>query len=928
MGKILCLFLMLAFLVAGSVNSQDGCPTPSYTIPANAPNILSEQQENDFGDAFAEQVQHEYLVIEDEITDNIRRIGQRLLDQAPPSKLHFQFYLVEYPEVNALSLPGGRVYISRKLVAACQNEDELAGVIAHEIGYLITGHQAIDLSSMLQKILGISSLGDRKDVLHKFDQMMDEMTRNPKTLKEISSNQHNQEDEQNTADRLFVYLLKKAGYSTDSYINLWNRVQEEGDKTGSISTNLFSFIKPGQKHLQEIQHIAEQLPTACTGPKPSMTTEQFNKWKYSVMEYSGIGHSESLPPLEWRRLLQPRLKGNISHLRYSSNGKFLLAQDMSSIYVLSREPFKVLFRIDIQNAHAAQFSPDSESIIFTTNSLHVEQWNIAEHRRIATHEITEKHNCHTIKLSPDALHLACLEGNHKLTMFNVSDGTHVFQRDLSSASSELILNMTELTTQFFSQLQFSPDGRYFIGAHYYGRTHVAYDFTKKQYVNLPQNIIDRLARPFGFMYDNRFVGATGNSGEKGAVISFPSGKVLHTMQIGTSKIDTVTHGDFIIMRPIQKYPAGIMELTQNKIAIGSEKESIDFYDNEYAYERSDGELFIIQLDKNEVLGKVELPENPLSFPTAASLSDDLNWLALSERSRGAIWDLRTGSQTFLAKTFQSAKFAPDNTLIVDFTGAGEEKRRIARINPAESKVVSSTQIEESPFITQEGLYIVEYKVPEGKKDQFPTLLSVTNALTGQELWNRDCSKGSPRMSFNMDEDKAVFVWGAYSNNVIEVSKNDPVLKKKIESKKEREGDFYIQILQASTGNVLHSLYVETGRGSYGPLHAELAGDHLVLFNKYDNQNRLLIYSISSGERLGQIFGVNGSLSPTTPLLAAENKPGVLTIYSLPSMEERGKLKFARPIVFVKFSRDGKRLFALTNDQMTYLFNTEVIVSGK
>jgi hypothetical protein len=921
MGKIFSLFTILAFAAVEPVNSYEDCPAPSFMEPANGPNILSEQQENDFGDAIAQQIQSEYLVIEDEITENIRRIGRRLLDQAPTSELNFQFFLVEFPQVNALSLPGGRVYISRKLVAACQNEDELAGVIAHELGHLIARHPAIDLSRMLRKILKVSTIGDRKDVFAKFNELLDNAARSPKAMKDIS---RDEEEEQIEADRISVYLVKRAGYSPEAYIQLWDRIQEVGGRTGGFLSDFFGTTKPEQKRLREMQRAAEQLPEACAGPRPPTTAEQFELWKTAVMEYSGIGHRESLPAAERSQPLQPRLRGNITHMRFSADGRYLLAQDSSSIFILSHDPFKVLFRIDAQNAHPAQFTPDSESIVFHTSSLRVEIWSIAEQQRSAVREMAVTYNCLGDKLSPDARHLACYDTDHRLTLFNVFDGTKVFQKDLSYKGYISLRQMISLMRGRSGQLVFSPDGRYFIGTNFDGSRHVAYDFVENRYIKLPGAVKERLARSFGFMGGNRFFGVAGDKGEKTAVINFPSGEVLHTIQVGLSRVSPATHGDYLILKPIQKYPAGIMDLAQDKIIMGSEQEAIDFYDKAFAQERSDGVLFLFHVDKKEAVGRVELPESPLPQPMAASLSADLNWLAVSENSRGAIWDLRTGSRTFLSKNFMAAQFAPDNTLILDFPKSGEEKRMIARINPVGPIVVSGSRLEEDRIIKQEGLYLVEQKEPENRKNQARTLLSVTSAVTGRELWTRDYKKGFPWMNFNSEEDKAVFVWGASSAFVKEESRKNPALKKMIKSDIERQGDYYIQILQASTGKVLHTVYIETGRGSFRLRRAELAGDHLTI---YDNQNRLLIYSISSGERLGQIFGVNGSLSPTTPLLAAENKPGVLTIYSLPSMEEHGKLKFSRPLVFVKFSRDGEQLFALTDDQMTYLFSSEVLLGA-
>jgi WD40 repeat protein len=923
MGKILYLFMMLVCMPVESANSQDGCPAPSYVLPTNVPNILSEQQENDFGDASAEQVQSDFLVIEDEITENIRRIGQRLLAQAPPSGLHFQFYLVEYPHVNAFSLPGGRIYIPRKLVAACKNKDELAGVLAHEIGHSIMRHSAIDFTRLLKKVLGISSVGNRQDVFAKFNQLLDNIARNPGALKAVSRDEN---EEQISADRISVYLVKKAGYSPQAYIQLWDRIQELGGKTGGILSDFLQTTRPEQKRLREMQRIAEQLPDACTGPRPSTTAEEFEVWKTAVMEYSGLGHRESLPAAERKQPLQPRLRGDITHILFSGDGKYLLAQDSSSIFVLSHNPFNVLFRIDARSANPAHFTPDSESIVFSTSSLRVETWSVAEQRRSYVQEMAVTYDCLNDRLSPDARHLACFDADNRMTLFNVSDGAKVFQRGFSnSAFSSILGQLLFLLRGRFCRLEFSPDGRYFIGLGLDAGQYVAYDFVENRSVKLPDAVKDRLSGSFGFMSGNRFVGVSDNKGENAAVIGFPSGEVLQTMPVGFASVSPTTHGDFLIIRPVKEYPVGVMDMTQNKFVMGSERDAIDFYDKEFASESTDGVLLLLHMEKKEALGSVELPESPLPQPVAVSLSADRNWLAVSEKSRGAIWDLRTGSRTFFARNFQAAQFAPDNTLIVDFPKSGEAKRMIVRVNPTGPSVVSSARLEADRIIIQEGLYLVEKKEPENRKNQARTVLSVTNAVTGQALWSRDYPKGFPWLNFNSEEDKAIFVWGASSDFVKAESNNDPVLKKKIASKRERQGDYYIQILQASTGNVLHTVYVETGRGSFRFRWAELAGDHLTL---YDNHNRLLIYSISSGQRLGQIFGVNGSLSPATPLLAAENKPGVLTIYSLPSMEERGKLMFTRPLVFVKFSSDGKQLFALTNDQMTYLFHTEEILAGK
>ncbi len=81
--------------------------------------------------------------------------------------IHYRFRMYDSGEINGFSLTGGRVYISRKLIAAVKNEDEIAGVLAHEIGHLATHQTAIELTRSFRIRLGITQVGDRADIFAK-----------------------------------------------------------------------------------------------------------------------------------------------------------------------------------------------------------------------------------------------------------------------------------------------------------------------------------------------------------------------------------------------------------------------------------------------------------------------------------------------------------------------------------------------------------------------------------------------------------------------------------------------------------------------------------------------------------------------------------------------------------------------------------------
>jgi predicted Zn-dependent protease len=147
------------------------CPTPPRILTSTAPNIFNEQQEQWLGDAMADQLESRYTPAKD-VAENayLEQIGTRLLAVLPPTHTKFHFVLVDSVEINGFSLAGGRVYITRKLVANAHNEDEVAGVIAHEMGHILSHQFAIETTADMKRLLGVTSVGDRADIYAKFQQ--------------------------------------------------------------------------------------------------------------------------------------------------------------------------------------------------------------------------------------------------------------------------------------------------------------------------------------------------------------------------------------------------------------------------------------------------------------------------------------------------------------------------------------------------------------------------------------------------------------------------------------------------------------------------------------------------------------------------------------------------------------------------------------
>ena len=103
--------------------------------------IISAQQERDIGKAESHKVA-EYMGLVDHATLEayVQSVGQRLAEQSPRQDVTYSFHVVDTPEPNAFALPGGYVYVTRGLLVLLNSEDELAGVVGHEIAHVAARH--------------------------------------------------------------------------------------------------------------------------------------------------------------------------------------------------------------------------------------------------------------------------------------------------------------------------------------------------------------------------------------------------------------------------------------------------------------------------------------------------------------------------------------------------------------------------------------------------------------------------------------------------------------------------------------------------------------------------------------------------------------------------------------------------------------------
>lgn len=123
--------------------------------------LISPEQEKQMGAEEHPKVIAQFGGVYDnpQIGGYVAEIGARLASHTDLPDTSWTFTVLNSPVVNAFALPGGYIYVTRGLVALTNDEAELAGVLAHEIGHVVARHTAQRYSRSVLAQLGAGILG-------------------------------------------------------------------------------------------------------------------------------------------------------------------------------------------------------------------------------------------------------------------------------------------------------------------------------------------------------------------------------------------------------------------------------------------------------------------------------------------------------------------------------------------------------------------------------------------------------------------------------------------------------------------------------------------------------------------------------------------------------------------------------------------------
>jgi predicted Zn-dependent protease len=188
--------------------------------------LVSEKQELEAGRQADQQITQQYKVSRDGNYNNlVQHLGQRLARVSDRPNLNWTFRVLDSQELNAFSVPS-YVYVTTATINACgRDQDELAGVLAHEIGHTCGKHAAKQMEKGAIGGLLVSILGSKN--------------RSVASLASVAQNLimlGYSRDDENDADRRAVKYTLNAGYDPEGLVRFFTYLQNHGDKsTGGIA---------------------------------------------------------------------------------------------------------------------------------------------------------------------------------------------------------------------------------------------------------------------------------------------------------------------------------------------------------------------------------------------------------------------------------------------------------------------------------------------------------------------------------------------------------------------------------------------------------------------------------------------------------------------------------------------------------------------
>ncbi len=221
-------------------------------------NFFSKKAEIEQGKGFAKEIEANLELLNDPYAENyIAEIGETLIRnyrrQELVSDYEYRFKIVNSMDVNAFATMGGQVWINRGLIERADSEEEIVGVLAHEIGHVIGRHISHQISRQLL-ILGIVGLAS---AIIKDEDLKSIVQIGGGAYFFFSSLKFSRDNERE-ADYLAIQMLYDSSYDPNGMKIFFQKLLEM--KKGGIELPFLSTHPTTEERIMNIEYYISKLP--------------------------------------------------------------------------------------------------------------------------------------------------------------------------------------------------------------------------------------------------------------------------------------------------------------------------------------------------------------------------------------------------------------------------------------------------------------------------------------------------------------------------------------------------------------------------------------------------------------------------------------------------------------------------------------------
>jgi predicted Zn-dependent protease len=235
---------------------------------------MTAEEEKKLGKKVLLEIEKKADVVRDlNIQTYIEKVGYSLLDQVGPNPFEFKFYVINALDPNAFAIPGGYIFVTTGLIVLAENEQEVAGVLSHEIAHVTQRHVAkmierskrlsiATLAAMLAGIIaGRGGAGSQAAVA------MATATSEALALKYTR-------EMETDADQNSLHYLIKAGYDPNGMIAFLNRIYRV---SLTMAPNIPPYLSTHPAVESRISLLENLLQTTPRSTGPFKTIGNFDK---------------------------------------------------------------------------------------------------------------------------------------------------------------------------------------------------------------------------------------------------------------------------------------------------------------------------------------------------------------------------------------------------------------------------------------------------------------------------------------------------------------------------------------------------------------------------------------------------------------------------------------------------------------------------